>query len=342
MSAARVTVWDVVRAAGVSQPTVSLILNGKGQRYSAETRRRVVEAAERLGYRPATNARSMASGKVASLGLLTGTQFDRSVVGPMIPGIQRACREHDLHLVLAEVPDAQLVDAGFVPKILREYAVAGFLIGYTHEIPAPMAGLIERYRIPSVWMNTVRDADAVYLDDEAAGAELTRRLIALGHRRIAFFTVSMTAHYSHPARYAGYARAMADAGLAPLDLRVTDRWMEVDDLAAVPEWLSGPAGRRPTAVVTWEDRDALTLLAWSAQLGLRVPADLSLATFHLAPVTLAACRVMTCCLPFEAVGHAAVEMLLAKLADDSRRPARPVVLPGTIDVGNSAGPPPHD
>jgi len=130
------TLKVIAEAAGVSIPVVSQVLNSKGQRFRPETRRRVRQAAERLGYRPNNSARAMATGRLGCAALVLSTQGYRSTLpAELLRGIDEELARHNMHLTIARLPDEKLTREGYVPKILREWLSDGLLINYTSDIP---------------------------------------------------------------------------------------------------------------------------------------------------------------------------------------------------------------
>jgi LacI family transcriptional regulator len=311
-----VTISEVAKACGVSRPTATLILNDQGKRYAADTRRRVLAAAQKLGYIPNGAARALVRQEVSAIGLLTGTHATLSSMGAIIPGIHRELRDHNVSLTLAELPDQQLTDTGYVPKILREFSVSGFLIGYTHEIPPQMWELIERHRIPSIWLNTRLERDCVYPDDRGAAVFATRRLIEMGHRCIGYLTYWHSSHYSHADRFAGYEQTMREAGLEVADFRMR---VEDDRPGTIQRhserWLR--ASPRPTAFVCYHPNDVQQVLFRGLATGLTCPRDLSVVTFHEEQVRGVETPVDTMRIPFEEVGAAGVQMLMQRIKDRS-------------------------
>lgn len=332
-----VTVRQIAEVCGVSLPTVSLILNDRGDRYSLQTRERVRETAQRLGYIPNGSARALARRTKLGIGLITSTDSGHSVVSKIVPGIQRALRERDLHLTLAELPDQKLTDAGFVPKILREFSVSGFLVGYTHDIPPLMLELMERHNIPSVWLNTKRPVDCVYPDDVGGAALCTEHLLRLGHRRIAYLTSSYgNTHYSVADREAGYRGAMERAGLVPRLLPRVSWPRPRGYREAIRGWLRD--AERPTAVVTYGSVEATSILHEAEVLGLSVPRDLSITTLHDEPPFVSDMTIDTATLPFARVGQLAVEMLCERMESPEESLPGRAVLPA-LELFDTSAPP---
>lgn len=318
-----VTMGDVAQHLGVSKMTVSCGLRGTG-RVAPETRERIIDACRELGYRPNAAARAMAQGRFGTVALLLSTWEERSTLPSfLLSGVYRGLAEHEQHLMIAKLPDEKLTNEGFVPKILREWLADGLVINYNQGVPAEMVRIIEDHHLPSVWLNAKREHDAVYPDDYTAGREITEYLIGLGHRRIAYLELGWNAamrlhgerHYSQHDRHAGYEHAMSAAGLAP---------QRIEDVAGVTpkNIVAYTVGRlrapdRPTALITTGHQ---IVERAAAVAGVRIPEDLSLATFLSDPRVGNEMRPTAMVVPNEEMGIRAVEMLLRRI----ERPAEPV------------------
>jgi LacI family transcriptional regulator len=230
-----------------------------------------------------------------------------------------------------KLPDEQLTDAGFVPRILRESSSDGLLINYTDHIPPAMIELIERSQHPSVWLNAKRQHDCVYPDDLDAARRLTALMIEQGHRDITYVDLhfgfdaqTQDTHYSKWDRWTGYEQAMRDEGLTPR--RIDYGTLAPGDRKRVRGFWANPAGSwldgadRPTAAVCYGREDAVPVALAAQKLGLRLPEDLLVTGFADADEALVpALRAPVAVLPHEALGHQAVEMLMAKIREPQRR-----------------------
>ena len=322
------SVTEIARQLGVSRQLVSKVLNGG--RSSAEasdrTRRRVLKAAQRLGYRPNAAARTIATGRFNAVGLLMSQHRCQSTVfGDMLRGMHDGLAGRGIHLTVNFVDDEGLTSDDELPKILGQAMVDGLLLNYTHGIPPRMAELIRRHRLPAVWVNSKQAANCVYPDDEGAGHAAARLLLEAGHRRVAF--VDLTAgleeagetHYSHADRRAGYERAMAEAGL--------ESWSVVGGRSLLHEALVAEARRvlarpdRPTALVGYSHHDADAAMQACLELGLAVGRDVGLVIIEQEQ-PLVGPPIDTLVLPEFEIGRAAAAMLLARLDDAADQPAR--------------------
>lgn len=332
-----VTVEKIAEVAGVSPATVSHVLGRRSHLYRPETRRRIAQAAQRLGYRPSASARAMRSGRTGAVGLLLSTEPHRSsLFENELMGIYDGLAERDLRLTVARLPDEKLTSEGFVPKILREWSSDGLLINYNSMIPQAMVDLIEQYNIPSIWMNSKRPTDAVYPDEFAAGRQATEHLLSLGHRRIAWANYSGVEHFSASDRRTGYLVAMQQAGLSPqvIESETGSKIDRAERIALSKQWME--ASDRPTAVVAYAKSTAVPiLLAAEAKLGLRVGRDLSIVTYDNRLSDESGMALDTVIMPEYDLGRAAVEMLIQKI----EAPGEPIpsrCLPLSLERGASS------
>ena len=317
------TLQQIADLAGVSLNTASRVLSGriKGVRRDAvERSEMILKIAQDLNYRPNTSAKAIRCGRFGGIALLLSTTPSRShVPAGLLEGIESVLLPHDLHLTFTRLPDDSLTQQGMVPKILRQSMTDGMLVNYTHHIPGKMVKLIENEKVPSVWLNTKRPRDCVRPDDLGAARDATERLLALGHRRIAYVDLSSTdhasktCHYSVADRLAGYSAAMEAGGL-PRQILAEDRdVLPMERIGIAGEFLKRP--NHPTAIVAYAPYTALPVLLAAATIcGLKVPKDLSIVTFSDVTDDRAGLALSSMLIPTSEIGSMATEMLLQKIA----------------------------
>ena len=334
---ARVTLKRIAEYTGLSKPTISQVLNNRGDLYRPETRAQVLKAAAELGYRPNGAARAVQDGRFGCVTLLSSVIPDRSFIPPqLLNSIYNALEASGLHMTFAQLPDTELTDTGFVPKLLRQWMSDGLIINYLHDIPARMLELIRQHRIPSVWTNAKLEKDVVYPDDLAGGRAATEHLLKLGHKRIAYIHHSDSRHYSAIDRRAGYESAMAEAGLEPAFVAAGRVLTAAERVAKGRTLLRGRG--RPTACVTYGIRDALPLVRAAERAGLVLSRDLSVVTFNSEAALDVDLAIGTMVIPHGAIGEQAVAMLVSKL-DDPTATHAPVPVPFVMAPGDTAAPP---
>jgi LacI family transcriptional regulator len=244
MSTRRITLLDVARAAGVSITTVSRVINA-GPNVREDVRARVQAAVDDLRYEPNAVARSLRSGRDATIGVIVDSLAD-AFFATFCHAIEQAAVERGLAVAIGTSGRDPERDAGLVRRFLQRQ-VAGLVLVPVGDSPAYLASL--RRSTPTVFADrsVTPDAYDTVLGDDLDGAiQATRHLLAHGHRRIAFVGDSTSVHTSRT-RLDGYRRAMADAG-AEVDGRlVVTGCSEPNEAEAVARgWLAATDG--PTAV----------------------------------------------------------------------------------------------
>lgn len=334
----RVTIQDVARYCGLSKGAVSKALKyelGEGP-LNRETQRRVIDAAQALGYRPDWRARALASRRTSTIGMLyipprppTG-----GIYGGIFNAFSAALTDANYHLLLVPVSDRNRDWC----DILESRRLDGCVI-----FEAPPPGVEESLRtcgLPTVLVNadTSLPFPAILVDDHGGAVRATRHLIEHGHQRIAFFHgPEQMAHHSIEARIAGYRDAMTHAGLAAY-IDVVDS--ELDPYA---DALAARTGRRPTAIVTYIHHFAIDLLGELTRRGVRVPQDISLITFNDEyPLGRLAPRISAMSLPAEAMGKMAARLLLEQIAQDAAPLRQRVLLDEELVARESVVAPPPE
>jgi LacI family transcriptional regulator len=331
------TLRQVAEHCRMSVSTVSHVLGARAGQYSDQTCRRILRAASELGYRPNSSARAMRSGKFNSLALLVSSELYRSYLpDPLLRGVHNALVQRNQALYVGILPDESLTSAELMPGLLQQWRVDGLLVNYNAVVPARMSNLIRAHRLPSIWINAKREADAVRPDDHGAGRMAAQHLLHLGHRRIAYADLVYAEgeapdHYSATDRCAGCTAALRKAGLRPIVFRSERRLKGADRLAFLRAQLET---HRPTAVVAYVPGSAACVIQAAQMVGLRVPQDLSVVTFAEALADVAGYIATTVILPWYEVGTQAVEMVMTKI-EKPRGPLSPRTIAPQLHVGES-------
>jgi LacI family transcriptional regulator len=307
------TLKDVAAACGYSSATVAFILRGHPKRFPEETRAAVHAAAKRLGYRANAWARAVRNGRIGVLALVQIVDdLHGDLAWSTFEGIASAVESAGEHLIVTRVPKTAFDDPEHLPRILQQFVVDGLLLSYHTNVPKLLATAIRRRKVPAVWINHNLPDNCVYLDDRGAAIDATNRLIALGHRRIAYVNIWQASgeaaaiqHYSMIDRLAGYRAALRQLGLPEI---VLAGGFAQDDVDVRCERLLRGA-ERVTGVVLYHASMAPTFLAAAARLGLTVPRDLSLVTFSDRQDVFGATRIDGVHGDYSGMGAGAVAML---------------------------------
>lgn len=318
-----VVMADVARLAGVSQQTVSRVINNS-PKLRPETRERVQEAIDRLGYRPNTAARALVRGRSENIGLIgTGsTHFGPTSIHRSIEAAAGAVGWFATS-VSPPVLTRSSLDAA-VEHLMRQ-AVQGIIIvagqddaldlARSRSVPVPIV-LVEGDLTRAEWTVGV---------DQLAGAQLaTRHLLELGHREIRHLAGPQDWSEAR-ARRAGWRSELVTAGVDPSEPIVGD-WSAEFGYASAAAIAADPSA---TAVFAANDQIAIGLISGLAQQGRRVPDDISVVGFDNQPETAYLIPPLTTVAQdFAAVGRRAVDLMRAAVAGD--RVARPDLIPPTL------------
>jgi DNA-binding LacI/PurR family transcriptional regulator len=323
-----VTSVDVARRAGVSQSTVSLVLSGKAAgRISAATVGAVEQAAADLGYRPNAAARTLRTGRTATVGLVV-PDVTNPFFGRLLRGAQDEARRHGLTVALVDAANDPARGRSGIDA-LRTAAVDGYL---TFEVDRNDFGALGS---PTVAIEAWgADVPSVRLDAEAGVQATLEHLLDLGHRRIGHLASAWNTD-TFVERERRAAEVLAAAGLDPAAL---PRVATTFDLEHAREAGHALLHAEPTAVHCADDVLAAGFVLATRERGLRVPEDVSVAGFD----DLDIARVLeltTVRADGEGLGAAAVAALVALLAGEE--PPWETVLPVELVVRGSTGPPPR-
>lgn len=269
------TISDVARRAHVSITTVSHVFSGK-RPVAEATRRRVLEAAHELQYRPAVTARGLATGRAMALGLQFPSDGDQLLLNPYFPP-------------LLEALSAAAIQAGFTFVLLPAHRTEAFplevlltsqqLDGAIVVDPLPgndLIGTLQQAGLPVVTLGRFGGRPKpLFVDSDNAGAmrSLVAHVHEEGYRRPALISIRED-RYSYISDIERGFREAAAEFTRPLIERADDL-SERSGYEAAIELLS--RRRPPDAIIAAVDRQAMGVLAAAEELGRRVPADLGVA-----------------------------------------------------------------
>jgi LacI family transcriptional regulator len=313
--------WDVASLAGVSQASVSLVLNDAGRgRVSDATRRRILDAVRELDYRTNAFARTLRSGESGLIGFVSDEVASAPFAGRLLKGAQELAWETgNVILSVDSFGDGGLEEAAI--DMMRSYRVRGVVYGSMYHRVVRLPSALEG--IPAVVLNA-REVDgkvpSFFPDEERGGYTATRHLLDAGHTRVAMINIQ-PADSDLPAgigRMAGYRRALDEAGLDFDERLVRYGGGGVEDgLGLTRDLMDGPAA--PTAIFCGNDRTAWGAYRALESLGLRVPDDCSIVGFDdqetLAPYLDPG--LTTLALPFEQMAREALDALLGDGSDEA-------------------------
>ncbi len=275
----RPTIADVAAHVGVSPGAVSFALNGRPGVGEA-TRRRILAAADELGWKPSHRGRSLSRSRAFALGLVLARSPELFGADPFFPsfigGVETVLSPRGQSLVLQVVPDAEAEAEGY-RRLAGESRVDGVFLSDLRRSD-PRVGLLAGLGLPAVTLNRP-DVDspfpAVCLDDMSAVAAAVAHLVQLGHTRIAH--VAGPAEFLHgTGRRTAWEETLLAEGLDPGPVVESD-FTAAGGAAATRVLLD--LAEPPTAIVFANDLMAVAGMAVATELGFAVPGRLSITGF---------------------------------------------------------------
>ena len=350
------TLKEIAQRAGVSTATVSYVINNSGH-ISEETRKKVQDIIRQTGYRTNKLAGSLRKNRTGLIGILVEdiTVWHTPYI---IDGINRLADEKNCYTILSNLQMVRKIDNSFdkltgfqkdidkAVQTLLGLQVDGIIYIGMHD--RLMDNVLRKAGKPVVYCYCYTadgEASSVRYDNEKAEYRITRNVIDRGHQRIALIGGYVT---SEPARLRrkGFLKALQEAGIT-----LPESWDECGEYdfqkgkAAAIRILTGkdggtkkdllPRQERPTAMVAMNDEMALGVYNAAAELGLRIPEDLSVTGFDDAEFTQQLIPpLMTAQRPLHKMGYSALSLLLERIEDESEQVTN-IIYPCRIIEGAS-------
>jgi len=271
---------DIAQLAGVSVMTVSKALRGEPD-VSASTREKVKGLASQLGYVPDCSAQGLRSRTTKLLGLVIPATTN-PIYARMVFAVEERAHVLGYDVIIAQTQNLPEREEACIRRLLSRH-VDGMLITpvYRFEAEARIYQEIVHRKVPAVLLGApapfCKNFISIEIEEVTASYNVTKHLLALGHKRIAYFTGPVAAPWAHE-RFEGYRRALREAGLEVDDKLVFQAGNTLEDGAkAALQMLNENC--HPTAIQAVSDLVAIggaeTLLAQ----GIRIPEDISMAGY---------------------------------------------------------------
>lgn len=321
---ARATAHDVAARAGVSQPTVSLVLSGTPKaRVSAETRARVVRAAEELGYRPNALAQGLVRRRSFALGVVV-PDLENPFFAAVVSGAEKVAARAGYAVFLCETGETpaeqhlEALRARQIDGVILDAVGAAALGGREGRLGGMQVVLVDEL---------LADYPAVVSDAERAGELAAHHLLSLGHRRLAFIGPALDTS-AFRLRERGFTRTLRGAA-APLTSERLRRASAtvIGGMQAMRALLA--LCPRPTGVFCANDLAAVGALKACALARVAVPHELSIVGCDdIELARLVTPELTTVAIPARELGARAARLLIRRLSGDegegATRPMRPL------------------
>lgn len=330
------TIADVAKRAGVSVSTAARVLSGRG--YAAEdTRRLVLEAAKELGYVPNQIARSLRTRRTRMIGLLIG-DVENAFYSTIAKNVESVAKHAGYHVVLCNSNDDPDLEREYL-KLLEGMHVDGLIVTPTLRNRRHLAHLLQK-DIVIIQIDRKVDrlgADAILVDNEPGAHAAVTHIISAGHSNIGILPGDLDVPTARQ-RLTGYERALKEHGI-PIRQQLVKagsfhREHAIEDATDLIR--ARPA---PTAIFAANNILAEASLMALADMGMKVPRDMSLVAFdEVQWMGMVTPPVTTVRQPAADMARSAAELMLRRLREDGQGPPSTIVFRTELLVRGSVAP----
>ncbi|MEP4892383.1 MAG: LacI family DNA-binding transcriptional regulator [Aliiglaciecola sp.] len=270
------TIYEVAKHAGVSLATVSRVMNGN-VKVRKSTSDKVMSAMKELGYVPNNFARSLASNKANSIGLLV-SNLHSSFFGQMMSGVETELRAAGKHVIISAGHDEEAEEKDGIDFLISRQCDA--LIVHSEAISDEYLIELNKTKLPILIMNRVVESmqeQCFIVNNQAGGYMAAKTLLKHGHRDIAYIS-GPTYKDDTKQRLIGHKRALEEYGVAFNEkLHYVGDYLETGGIAGMNYLLS--SGQRFSALACSNDEMASGAMSCAREHGLTLPEDLSVIGF---------------------------------------------------------------
>lgn len=332
------TLEDIAELAGVSRSTVSRVVNEQPN-VRADVRKRVLQVIQTTGYHPNAAARTLASQRSWTIGLILPLSVSFFFTDPYYPhltkGIAQACNQYDYTLALFLVSSKEDEEKMF-PRVSRRGLLDGVIVQSGHHGDQGIIGHLVDANMPLLVIGRPFRSDNVsYIDIDNVNAAYSAvtHLIRLGYKRIGTITGPETSTVGID-RKEGYRKALVERGRVIDALLIKEGdFTEAGGYYAMQHIL--PA--RPDAIFAASDIMAIGAMRAARDAGLRIPEDIAFVGFDDLPIaTLSDIQLTTIRQPVVSFGAKAVETLI-DLIENGINPHRHIILDTELVIRESCG-----
>jgi len=334
-----VTIKDIARALNLSTSTVSRALRGSYE-INSETKRLVMEYAEKLNYRPNPIALSLKGSASKAIGVIV-PQIANYFFSQAINGIEAIAYNRGYHVIIFQTHESYEREVANVQQAM-DRKVDGLLISLSSETSdvSHLQELLQR-NLPIVQFDRVSDelhTTKVVADNYAGAFAATEHLIKSGRKRIAHLTIPSYLSITQE-RLAGYRAALEQYGLPYDETLVRYGSFGPDEAVGMIDSLLSQSPR-PDAIFTASDRLALGALGALKRRQVAIPEDISIIGFtNLHVADLLSPSLSTVVQPAQEIGQTAAERLIELIERKHRAmPPNTVVIPSHLEVRESTRP----
>ncbi|AJY76426.1 catabolite control protein A [Paenibacillus beijingensis] len=330
-----VTIYDVAREAGVSMATVSRVVNNNPN-VKPQTRKKVYEAIERLGYRPNAVARGLASKKTTTVGVVI-PDISNSIFAEVARGIEDIANMYHYNIILCNADKKKDKEIRVINTLLEKQVDGLLFMGGT--VTDEHLQAFKTANVPVVLCATTDEKGtipSVDIDHEAAAYDAVKTLINQGHTKIAMISGTLQDPANGYARFHGYKRALEESGISyDEDLVRIGNYRYESGVEAMKHFLD--RSDKPTAVFSATDEMAIGTIHAIQDEGLKVPDDISVISVDNSRMaSMVRPQLSAVAQPMYDIGAVSMR-LLTKLMKKENVELSKVVLPHEVVARQSVG-----
>ncbi|GAE34173.1 catabolite control protein A [Halalkalibacter akibai] len=327
------TIYDVAREAGVSMATVSRVVNGNPNVKPA-TRKKVLEAIERLGYRPNAVARGLASKKTTTVGVII-PDISSIFFAELARGIEDIATMYKYNIILCNSDQNQDKEIHLINTLL-EKQVDGIVFMGGH-ITEEHVEQFKRSPVPVVLaatLDTNKEIPSVNIDYKQAVYDAITHLVEKGHTRIGMLSGTLDDPVNGYQKFLGYREALEEAGISfEEELIAIGDYTYDSGIDAMQTFLE--LDEKPTAIFAATDEMALGVIHGAQDKGYSIPNDFDIIGFdNTRLATMVRPTLTTVVQPMYDIGAVSMR-LLTKLMNKEEVTDQIVVLPHRIEFRQS-------
>lgn len=330
-----VTIYDVAREAGVSMATVSRVVNNNPN-VKPQTRKKVFEAIERLGYRPNAVARGLASKKTTTVGVVI-PDISNAIFAEVARGIEDIANMYHYNIILCNADKKKDKEIRVINTLLEKQVDGLLFMGGT--VTEEHSQAFKTANVPIVLCATTDEngeIPSVDIDHEAAAFDAVQVLIKQGHTSIGMISGTLQDPANGYARFQGYKRALQNAGISyDEELVRIGNYRYESGVDAMKYFLE--LSNRPTAVFSATDEMAIGAIHCIQDFGLKVPEDISVISVDNSRMaSMVRPQLTAVAQPMYDIGAVSMRLLTKLMKKETVEHAK-VVLPHEIVTRQSVG-----
>lgn len=269
----KITIKDIAEISGVSTTTVSQILNNKGQRFSEETKRRVMKAVEENDYNPDYFAKNMINRESKTVGMIVPDVTDL-FFSKVIEGVEAYLTKKDYMILLCNSNHSNEMEKNYIKQLLNR-SVAGVILASPNAMELETSLKSSPYILIDRGINTRVEGNLLVKEYEGS-YESVQYLIDAGHKKIGMLT-NESGYYEMTDRYRAYVQCLKDNKLIYHGEYIEDGPVTIEGGYEAAKRLLGRTDI--TALCCGNDQMAIGTYRAAYELGLKIPEDLSVIGF---------------------------------------------------------------